>query len=135
MASETVLENVRVLAIDQVLNDQSGEPTLGKNTTIEVTPKQAEVVAVASDLGKLSLSLRSLARPVRARTHSIHLKQSMNRLSLGAVKPTPGTAMPVACWLPGMLRVRAVAVAVEVTKWSSFMAARRKKSASEAGNE
>ena len=63
MASETVLENVRVLAIDQVLNDQSGEPTLGKNTTIEVTPKQAEVVAVASDLGKLSLSLRSLARP------------------------------------------------------------------------
>jgi pilus assembly protein CpaB len=63
MASETVLENVRVLAIDQVLNDQSGEPTLGKNATIEVTPKQAEVIAVVSDMGKLSLSLRSLARP------------------------------------------------------------------------
>lgn len=63
MASETVLENVRVLAIDQILNDQSGEPTLGKNATIEVTPKQAEVVAVVSDMGKLSLSLRSLARP------------------------------------------------------------------------
>lgn len=63
LASETVLENVRVLAIDQVLNDQSGEPTLGKNATIEVTPKQAEVVAVVSDMGKLSLSLRSLARP------------------------------------------------------------------------
>ena len=63
MASETVLENVRVLAIDQVLNDQSGEPTLGKNATIEVTPKQAEIIAVVSDMGKLSLSLRSLARP------------------------------------------------------------------------
>ena len=63
IASETVLENVRVLAIDQVLNDQSGEPTLGKNATIEVTPKQAEVVAVVSDMGRLSLSLRSLARP------------------------------------------------------------------------
>ncbi len=63
MASETVLENVRVLAIDQVLSDQAGEPTLGKNTTIEVTPKQAEVVAVVSDMGRLSLSLRSLARP------------------------------------------------------------------------
>ena len=63
LASETVLENVRVLAIDQVLNDQSGEPTLGKNATVEVTPKQAEVVAVVSDMGKLSLSLRSLARP------------------------------------------------------------------------
>lgn len=63
MASETVLENVRVLAIDQVLSDQSGEPTLGKNATIEVTPKQVEVVAVVSDIGRLSLSLRSLARP------------------------------------------------------------------------
>ncbi len=63
LASETVLENVRVLAIDQILNDQSGEPTLGKNATIEVTPKQAEMVAVVSDMGKLSLSLRSLARP------------------------------------------------------------------------
>ena len=62
-ASETVLENVRVLAIDQMLNDQTGEPTLGKNTTVEVTPKQAEMVALISDMGKLSLSLRSLGRP------------------------------------------------------------------------
>jgi len=62
-ASETVLENVRVLAIDQVLNDQAGEPTLGKNATIEVTPKQAEMIAVISDMGKISLSLRSLGRP------------------------------------------------------------------------
>ena len=37
MASETVLENVRVLAIDQVLNDQSGEPTLGKNANSTFT--------------------------------------------------------------------------------------------------
>ena len=63
LASETVLENVRVLAIDQILNDQSGEPMLGKTVTIEVTPKQAEMVAVVTDLGRLSMSLRSLGRP------------------------------------------------------------------------
>jgi pilus assembly protein CpaB len=66
-ASETVLENIRVLAIDQSLNHQidssknPGPVIVGKTATIEVSPKQAEMVAVAGTLGSLSLSLRSLA--------------------------------------------------------------------------
>ncbi len=67
-ATETVLENIRILAIDQSLshqNDpkQAGPAVVGKTATIEVNPKQAEMVAVASTLGLLSLSLRSLASP------------------------------------------------------------------------
>lgn len=62
-ASETILENVRVLAIDQVLNDQESEPRLAETATLEVTPRQVELVALASELGRLSLSLRSLGRP------------------------------------------------------------------------
>ncbi|RMD64287.1 MAG: Flp pilus assembly protein CpaB [Alphaproteobacteria bacterium] len=61
-ASETVLTNVRVLAIDQTTNDQNGGPRLFKNATLELTPKQAEMLAVVSEIGKLSLSLRSLAK-------------------------------------------------------------------------
>ena len=60
--SETVLVNVRILAIDQKTNDQDGAPKLGKNATFEVTPKQAEMLSVLTTLGKLSLSLRSLAK-------------------------------------------------------------------------
>lgn len=66
-ASETVLENIRVLAIDQSLNHQvdttktPGPTVVGRTATIEVSPKQAEMVAVAGTLGSLSLSLRSLA--------------------------------------------------------------------------
>ena len=66
-ASETVLENIRVLAIDQAMSHQSdptknGAPAMvGKTATIEVSPKQAEMVAVAGTLGGLSLALRSLA--------------------------------------------------------------------------
>ena len=60
--SETVLTNVRILAIDQKTDDQDSAPKLGKNATFEVTPKQAEMLSVLSDLGKLSLSLRSLAK-------------------------------------------------------------------------
>lgn len=60
--SETVLTNVRILAIDQKTDDQENAPKVGKNATFEVTPKQAEMLSVLSDLGKLSLSLRSLAK-------------------------------------------------------------------------
>lgn len=63
--AETVLTGVRVLAIDQRTDDQSGKgkgkTRVGKTATIEVTPKQAEMVALANELGRLSLSLRSLA--------------------------------------------------------------------------
>ncbi len=61
--SETVLTGVRVLGVDQRSNDQrtKGKIKVPKTTTIEVTPKQAEMVAVANQIGKLSLSLRSLA--------------------------------------------------------------------------
>ncbi len=60
-ASETVLSNIRVLAVDQRTEDIDGKPTLAKTATLEVTPKQAEAIAVVTQLGKLSLSLRSLA--------------------------------------------------------------------------
>jgi pilus assembly protein CpaB len=61
--SETVLTGVRVLGVDQRTSDQKGKGKIRvpKTTTIEVTPKQVEMVAVARALGKLSLSLRSLA--------------------------------------------------------------------------
>jgi pilus assembly protein CpaB len=60
LASETVVHDLRVLAIDQTTDDQNGKPVLAKNVTFETTPKQVEMIEVASDLGKLSLSLRSL---------------------------------------------------------------------------
>ncbi|MCR9219047.1 MAG: Flp pilus assembly protein CpaB [Alphaproteobacteria bacterium] len=59
--TETVLSDIRVLAVDQRTNDQEGEPALAKTATLEVDPKQAEVIAVAMEMGRLSLALRSLA--------------------------------------------------------------------------
>jgi pilus assembly protein CpaB len=59
-ASETLLTNLRVLAVDQRTDDQNKEVVVAKTATLEVTPKQAEAIAVATDLGNLSLSLRSI---------------------------------------------------------------------------
>lgn len=61
VASETVLHDVRVLAVDQKVDDQSKDVTVAKTATIEVTPKQAEVISVTAEISKFSLSLRSLA--------------------------------------------------------------------------
>jgi pilus assembly protein CpaB len=60
-ASETVLHDVRVIAVDQKLDSKGNEALVAHTATLEVTPKQSEIIAVASEMGKLSLSLRSLA--------------------------------------------------------------------------
>lgn len=61
-ASETFVEDVRVLAVDQMLDNPENKAVLAKTITLEVSPKQAEKINVAKDLGKISLSLRSLAK-------------------------------------------------------------------------
>jgi pilus assembly protein CpaB len=64
--SETVLSDIRIIAMGA---DTSDDPEEGhanekaKTATFEVTPAQAEKVALLTELGKLSLSLRSLASP------------------------------------------------------------------------
>jgi pilus assembly protein CpaB len=60
-AAETVLQDVRVIGIDQKLDSKTGEALVAHTATLEVTPKQSEMIAVAAEIGKLSLSLRSLA--------------------------------------------------------------------------
>lgn len=60
--SETLFTNVRVLAIDQRTDDQSTKAKVAKTVSLEVSPKQVEMINVARTLGTLSLSLRALPR-------------------------------------------------------------------------
>src|SRR5437764_3552778 len=57
--SETVVENLRVLAIDSPDPKSAPGGTFGRTVTIEVTPQQVEKINVATELGKLSVALRS----------------------------------------------------------------------------
>jgi len=59
-AAETVLSNVRVLAIDQSTDDQAETAAVSEVVTLEVFPRQVEVVKLLTEMGKLSLALRSL---------------------------------------------------------------------------
>lgn len=60
VVGETVLRAVRVLAIDQLM-ERPDAPKVAQTVTLEVTPEQAQRLAVAQRLGDLALSLRSLA--------------------------------------------------------------------------
>ena len=60
--SETILTNIRILAIGQNIQERNGEKVVtGETATLEVTPVQAEQLALAQKTGQLSLALRSLA--------------------------------------------------------------------------
>ena len=59
--SDTILRNVKVLAVDQAV-DEKGDTkvALGKTATLELTESQAETLALSKQLGTISLTLRSL---------------------------------------------------------------------------
>jgi pilus assembly protein CpaB len=60
--SETVLTNVRVLAIGKQVGEKNGEKVVtGETATLELDPRQVELVVLAGRVGQLSLALRSLA--------------------------------------------------------------------------
>lgn len=92
-SSETILTNTRVLAIDQQVEEKSGQRVVvGKIALLELDPQQAETLALSRRLGTLSLSLRSLTDSVSSidGTASGTLSQNMtvNVVRYGQNTPT-----------------------------------------------
>jgi pilus assembly protein CpaB len=95
--SEIVAENLRVLAIDGTDPKTTAGNTSGRTVTLEVTPEQAEKINVATELGKLSLTLRGVggadvasgSKPTWAGDVSPALRGAMPE------KPTPAERPPV----------------------------------------
>ena len=60
--SRTILTNVKVLAIDQTVDESEGEAVVvGKTATLELGPAEVELITAAEASGTLSLALRSMA--------------------------------------------------------------------------
>lgn len=62
--TDVVLRNIRVLAIDQTIQDNpdGSQTAIGSTATLELTPEQAQVIAVAQQMAdRLTLALRSVA--------------------------------------------------------------------------
>lgn len=61
--AETIIRDVRVLAVDQRSDSTADGPVVGRAVTLEVTPADAEKIAVARQRGVLQLSLRNPVSP------------------------------------------------------------------------
>jgi pilus assembly protein CpaB len=72
-STEVVLQNVRVLAVDQSADTRSDKPTVAKAVTLEVSTEQAQRVWLASSVGNLSLLLRKAGETNSASTKRITL--------------------------------------------------------------
>ncbi len=61
IAVETILENIRILAIDQRAENKSDDKVkIGKTVTLAVSIRDAEALAIASEMGSLTLALRGV---------------------------------------------------------------------------
>jgi pilus assembly protein CpaB len=61
VSTETILSNIRVLAIDQAPKEKDGQNSVvGKTVTLELKPEQAETLARSRQTGNLTLALRSI---------------------------------------------------------------------------
>jgi pilus assembly protein CpaB len=56
--SDVMLQHVKVLAVDQLINERQEKPTIAKAVTLEVNTEQAQKIMLATNIGKLSLILR-----------------------------------------------------------------------------
>lgn len=57
--TETILRNIKVLAVDQTAATDKNEPVIVRAVTLEMTPKQAEAIVKARTEGEIQLTLRN----------------------------------------------------------------------------
>lgn len=59
--TETIAQNIRVLAIDQTVEDKDGQKVVvGRTATLELSPAMAEQIALSRKQGEIALALRAL---------------------------------------------------------------------------
>lgn len=59
--SDVIMQNVQILAIDQLADETTGEPKVGGTATLETDVYGAQKLAIAQKVGTLSLALRNVA--------------------------------------------------------------------------
>lgn len=98
--TDVLLQNVPVLAADQLADERSEDPAVAKTVTVSVTTEQAQKLALASSVGQLSLVLRSAGSVAT---------QSARRVSLSDLGTT---IVPVADEQPGAAKASSMVVGV-----------------------
>jgi pilus assembly protein CpaB len=83
-----ILEDIKVLAVDQTYERDKDDPVTVQTVTLLVTPEQAEKLVLASTEGKLQLSLRNTADRTMQTTSGTRLRELI-RKSQRVINHTP----------------------------------------------
>jgi pilus assembly protein CpaB len=83
-STDIVLQNTRVLAIDQIADERNDKPAVVKAVTLEVDTAGAQKLSLAASVGTLSLMLRRAGEAAVEATRVITLSD----LTAGDVSPT-----------------------------------------------
>jgi pilus assembly protein CpaB len=96
-ANDVVLQNVRVLAIDQLADERTEKPSVVKAVTLEVDPTDGQKVALATTVGTLSLLLRKAGEATEGNTRRVTLHdlttapaQESHFVTVGVMRPSRG---------------------------------------------
>ena len=87
--THVLLQNVKVLGIDQRSEQQNNKPDVVKAVTIEVTTEQAQKITLAAQVGRLSLALRDVSNVELAPVKPVSLKDLGISEAIGTVEPKP----------------------------------------------
>ncbi len=71
--TQVVLQNTRVLAVDQVADDRAAKATVAKSVTLEVDTIEAQKLWLSSSVGSLSLLLRKAGETGETKTRKVTL--------------------------------------------------------------
>ncbi|MGR3321635.1 MAG: Flp pilus assembly protein CpaB [Pseudooceanicola sp.] len=77
----TILQNVRIIGVDQQSDERIDTPEVARTVTVEVTPEQGQKLALAQQAGTLSLTLRTLDSVADSPLESIRLGDLMRDVS------------------------------------------------------
>jgi pilus assembly protein CpaB len=87
--TDVLLQNVRVIAIDQKSKNTSGAPDLAKTATLEVSPLDAQKLALGESVGSLSLVLRKPGEQNNPVVETVSLNDLRYSVYGGARYPAP----------------------------------------------
>jgi pilus assembly protein CpaB len=87
--TDILLQNVKVLGIDQRSEQQNNKPDVVKAVTIEVTTEQAQKITLAARVGTLSLALRDVSNVELAPVKPVSIKDLGISEAIGTVEPKP----------------------------------------------
>ncbi len=90
------LQNIPVLAIGQIVEQKEGQPVVVPTVTMDVSPQQAEELAIASTQGRLQLVLRRAGDKEMVKTHGANVTKVISGIQPSVPKIAKAVKKPMA---------------------------------------